>query len=707
MTACAQPGCSGYIDQGGFCNVCGCAPPGRPWWPVSDTLLGGTVVRRSVLVGPGRAHIDEAAVLPTVSARDPLELTRPPRPSQESSSEPTLREDELVGDQYRITGTLARGGLGWVYLAKDERVGDLVAVKGLIDPHTDRARELVDAERKALVELDHPNIVRIRNFVRHPDPRSGELIDYIVMEYVVGQSLQEIEGEARRGGHPLGGPLRAEHVASYGLEILDALDYLHGRGLLYCDMKPANVIHSGDQIKLIDLGGVRRIEDRSSPVVGTPGFQVPIQEITEQGLTVRSDLYALGKTLQALLDVAENGSAEETESLRQVIARAAHSDPEARFGSAAEMAEQLGGALREILSLYDGRERPEPSAFFATSPMPLDGGLGTAPPLRWWTAGSAPRLDELAKNTPPSAPAIATGLPALRVDPADPAAGFLETVGADDLGMLLSKLAQFDRDSAAIELLSCRARLHLGDLQAAERHLAKAEELVEPGGRMAWTVPWHRGLLELARRDVAAAHACFTRVYAALPGEGAPKLALALCAEHLGRLDQAERLYRAVWLPDRSQVGAAFGLARLRLAAGRRGAAVQILDEVPESSRHYDAARLAAIRVLLGHLPAPPDGKAPPTVDDFRKVLDRLPGLYLDDQSRDRLVAAVREAALAHASELEGMDGGAVLGAQVTERGLRLLLERSLRTIARQARDRREHDALIDRANAIRPWTVD
>ncbi|MGH3927985.1 MAG: protein kinase domain-containing protein, partial [Pseudonocardiaceae bacterium] len=188
---------------------------------------------------------------------------------------PKLRKGDLVAGQYEVVGCLARGGLGWVYLAKDTHLDDnFVALKGLINTNDAQALALAVSERRFLIALDHPNVVRIFNFVTHPDPHSGEHIGYIVMEYVNGDSLADIKAMVVQRPYTPHGPLLVEHVIAYGCEILAAFEYLHGHGLLYCDMKPSNVIKSSDRIKIIDLGAVRGIDDREAPVVGTLHYQV-------------------------------------------------------------------------------------------------------------------------------------------------------------------------------------------------------------------------------------------------------------------------------------------------------------------------------------------------------------------------------------------------------------------------------------------------
>src|SRR5690606_4079294 len=167
------------------------------------------------------------------------------------------------------------------------------------------------------------------------------------------------------------------HVLAYGLEVLDALGYLHARGLLYCDFKPDNAVQSERQLKLIDLGGVRRMDDTVGPVYGTPGYQA--SEILDDGPSVASDLYTVARTLAVLSlpfhDYTTTYSTtlpprekvpllREFESYDRLLRRATHANPKRRFTDAAEMADQLVGVLREVLALRDGRPRPARSIRF-------------------------------------------------------------------------------------------------------------------------------------------------------------------------------------------------------------------------------------------------------------------------------------------------------------------------------------------------------
>ena len=135
--------------------------------------------------------------------------------------------------------------------------------------------------------------MRVYNSVQHASRRDGETAGYIVMEYVGGKSLKQIRLEARERG----GAVPLAHALAYALEILPAFGYLHDLGLVYCDFKPDNIIQTEEQLKLIDMGGVRYI-DGDGPIYGTVGYQAP--EIETDGPSPCSDLYTVGRTLAVL-----------------------------------------------------------------------------------------------------------------------------------------------------------------------------------------------------------------------------------------------------------------------------------------------------------------------------------------------------------------------------------------------------------------------
>jgi len=737
MSCTRTPGCRGTVDETGYCDRCGLKPLASLRQPPTgghrsvrpDTWVVGGLVHLPVLsfdAAPGRpsgslelpersrnCHKCGREVGRSYPGHEALSEGYCPGCGTRYSFGPGLRDNDLVNDRYEVVGCLARGGQGWVYRAKDTHLDDNdVVLKGLINAADQVALDLAVGERRFLTETHHPNIVRIFGFATDWDARSARQTGYIVMEYLNGMSLREIARAAKNPGRP-DVALPAEHILAYGHEVLSALEYLHGKELVYCDLKPDNLIRVADGVRLIDLGGVRRFGDRTSPVVGTPPYLVSDEEIAGHGLTVRSDLYALGVTLDELFRARTPSPASGSaplgiESFQRLVKRARHDRWSRRFASAADMSAQLTGVLREILQPRRGVPRPDPSTVFVPSAVLLDAGLGAVPPLQTWTAGLGGRpLDAGC----PAAPMVAVGLPtpaAVPEEPDDPVVSFLETVSAPDARSLLAKLATFEKASIEIEFCRCRAHLELAELGSAEGDLAAVAGMLGAGAPEDWRVAWHHGLLALARDNVAAARGLFDEVYADLPGELAPKLALGYCAERLGQHDQAVRFYETVWHRDRLQASAAFGLARVRLARGDRAAAVALLDSVPPISQHYDAARVAAVRVLAARLPG-----GLPSAADLNEAVRRLPELHLDGgdahgEHRARLTAALREVALdvARSGGAAHLAGGGVLGDRPSERDLRGLLESSFRSLAGQARTVDDHSSLVDRANAVRPRTL-
>ena len=149
------------------------------------------------------------------------------------------------------------------------------------------AQAIAMAERQFLAEVTHPGIVKIYNFVEHDD-KHGNPVGYIVMEYVGGTSLKQAKGETG---------CRWREAIGFMMEILPALGYLHSIGLVYNDLKPENIMVTEEQLKLIDLGAVSRVNSFGY-LYGTPGYQAP--EIVRTGPTVQTDIYTVGRTLAAL-----------------------------------------------------------------------------------------------------------------------------------------------------------------------------------------------------------------------------------------------------------------------------------------------------------------------------------------------------------------------------------------------------------------------
>jgi serine/threonine-protein kinase PknG len=643
------------------------------------------------------------------------------------SFSPKLAPGDLVSGQYEVLGCLAFGGLGWIYLAKDHNVSDRwVVLKGLLNTGDADAMEAAVAERRFLAQVEHPNIVRIYNFVQHQGA------GYIVMEYVGGKSLKDI----RRPG-----PVPVAHAIAYAIEVLPALGYLHDRGLVYCDFKPDNVIQTEEQLKLIDMGGVRTI-DGDGAIYGTVGYQAP--EIETEGPSVSSDLFTVGRAL-AVMTFEFNGYQgqykftlpdgvqllTDQESFARLLRRATNADPDRRFASAGEMAEQLTGVLREVLAVADGTARPAFSTVFspelqAIGTEVLTRGDGTPEP----TAGPLPT---------PTAAQIIGGMPMPQVDRSDPAAGFLATFAGLDAAQRVAAL------SGVVHLGGDPAGHPGGDpaagaggtvprevAQSAETRLALARSLLDAGeaeqagGVLAdlaaedpidWRIAWYDGLRLLLAGNPAGARGAFGAVYDELPGELAPKLALGFAAEAAGDMATAGRYFRLVWTVDHGYISAAFGLARACLATGDRPGAIAALAGVPDASSHHAAAQIAAVRILVSPGPGSgAGGAAGVSADDLRAADGRLGRLTLDEGRRQELTVEVLRAALEWATSPPAPNSrgrqhpghaGPILGYEPTERALRFGLEKGYRALARLTQDRERRIELVDMANAVRPrtWT--
>ncbi|MEV6179162.1 tetratricopeptide repeat protein [Streptomyces sp. NPDC052015] len=647
---------------------------------------------------------------------------------------PKLKAGDVVHGQYEVAGCLAHGGLGWIYLAVDRAVSDRwVVLKGLLDTGDQDAMAAAISERRFLAEIEHANIVRIYNFVEHLDQRTGSLDGYIVMEYVGGKSLKEI-ANGRRTPEGRRDPLPVEQACAYGIEALEALGHLHSRNLLYCDFKVDNAIQTEDQLKLIDMGAVRRMDDDESAIYGTVGYQAP--EVAEVGPSVASDLYTVGRTLAVLtydfqgyttvyVDSLPDPDTIEVfrryESFYRLLVRATDPDPARRFASAQEMAEQLTGVLREVVSLQSGRARPALSTLFGpeirvtdTELFPrLDGevsrlGARIVKPRRTGEISGVPTPAAVTPGLvrPVDAHAAALALPVPHVDPGDPNAGFLAGLSASAPAELITALAAAPAPSVETRLRQVRAWLENGDSDAALTSLG----LLEDERHDDWRVVWYRGVASLVTGDQEGAALAFDAIYDAFPGEPAPKLALGLCAEVLGQLDNAAEYYRLVWSTDPSYVSAAFGLSRVQLAAGDRRSAVRTLESVPESSIHYTAARVAAVRARLRQRTAAASDV--PFLEDLTAAaaqVEALDAYGLDATRRELLSAEVLGSALDWI--LSGGQGAGpgprrvLLGSDLDERGLRFGLERSYRTLARLASGGEERIDLVERANRYRPRT--
>jgi len=610
---------------------------------------------------------------------------------------PTLRAGEIVNGQYEILGPLAHGGLGWIYLGRDKSVSDRwVVLKGMLNANDPDAAAAAAAERQFLAQIEHPSIVNIYNFVTHGGA------GYIVMEYVGGDSLNSKLKDRRKANGGKHDPLPVTEAIAYVLGVLPAFQYLHNSGLVYNDMKPANIMAVGNDVKLIDLGAVMRIDDMSAAIFGTEGFQAP--EVATDGPSVASDLYTIGRTLAVMTIefIFHAGRYKESlptpdveplfadwESYYRFLLKATAPHPDDRFQSADEMAEQLMGVLQEIVALTRGTPVATNSAHFGSDRL---------------TA----LLADAGDNGFLATEADWRVLPSLKVDPEDSAAGFLLNLPDIEPDRVLELI---DSATAAGQIENTR-----------EVQLRRARSLIEgakSGGRATvadpilkgienedpwdWRVQWLRGLgLLLDGRWIEAADR-FSQVWTDLPGERGPKLAVALAAERAGEFDRAAEIYGRVLATDQTYVSAAFGLARCRYAKGDRPGAVDAYRRIPASSATYYDAQVAATRTLVDS-----GSSIPPTTEELRVAAETVERMQLDSAERAELATEILERGLVALENgtLQPDSKIALFRNQFEEGSLREGLERSYRDMARYAPDPAHKIELIDKANRVRPLTM-
>ncbi|MEZ4383278.1 MAG: serine/threonine-protein kinase, partial [Nannocystaceae bacterium] len=199
----------------------------------------------------------------------------------------TVRPGLVVAGRFEIIRLLGAGGMGAVYLARDLKLNEEVALKvvaglGLSDPG---AAERLHREAAAARRISHPNVVRL-----HDIGEEGGLL-FLSMEFVDGESLHQ---RLTRLGRPMTpGELRPLFV-----QLCEGLIAAHAAGVVHRDLKPANIlIDRGGQVKLIDFGIARMAHvdgmTATGMVIGTAEYMAP-EQIRGGGIDARTDIYALG-----------------------------------------------------------------------------------------------------------------------------------------------------------------------------------------------------------------------------------------------------------------------------------------------------------------------------------------------------------------------------------------------------------------------------
>ncbi|SFK91004.1 serine/threonine-protein kinase [Geodermatophilus ruber] len=307
--------------------------------------------------------------------------------------------DFLVAERYRLLSRIGGGGMGAVWLARDERLGRQVAVKQVLppvdaDPATvDRQRQRALREGRIAARLSHPHAVSVYDVAVEGDA------PWLVMEYLPSRSLAEVLQED--------GVLRVDQVAQIGAQLADALDAAHGAGIVHRDVKPANVLIGQGRgvdglVKITDFGISHASGDvtltQTGQITGTPAFLAP--EVAQgAAMSPASDVFSLGATLYTCLEGAPPFGMDEN-ALR-LLHRVAAGEP-----TPPRRAGALTGPLTRMLAA-DPAHRPSMSEVrdeLAALAAGRDGDTTTVLLARTdlRTAATQPRTSEL---PPPEQPA--------------------------------------------------------------------------------------------------------------------------------------------------------------------------------------------------------------------------------------------------------------------------------------------------------------
>jgi TolB-like protein/tetratricopeptide (TPR) repeat protein len=272
---------------------------------------------------------------------------------------------QVLGDRYIIEREVGRGGMAFVYLARDRRYERQVAVK-VLDPQIATA---VGAERflreiRITAQLQHPHIVSLLD--------SGEAHNllYAVMTFVEGESLRDRLMASSR--------LSTTEAVTIAWEVADALDYAHRRGVVHRDIKPENILVSNGHAMVADFGIARAIGLAGGATltgvgfpIGTAAYMSPEQATAASPVDGRSDIYSLGCVLYEMLSgrMAFSGPSLKSvltqqltidpplvhisrpdvpQNIIDIVRRCLMKQPQERYQTAGELAEDLRGGLSDL-----------------------------------------------------------------------------------------------------------------------------------------------------------------------------------------------------------------------------------------------------------------------------------------------------------------------------------------------------------------------
>ncbi|GAA3276135.1 serine/threonine-protein kinase [Dactylosporangium vinaceum] len=308
----------------------------------------------------------------------------------------------LVAERYRLLEQLGAGGMGRVWLARDEMLRRDVAIKEVVPPEgltreeRDELRLRTLREARAAARLNDANVVRIYDVVH------TEQAPWIVMEYVPSRSLHQVITED--------GPLPPERVARIGLAVLNALRAAHAAGVLHRDVKPGNVLLADTgRVVLTDFGlavfeGGDGAVTRPGLILGSPQYISP--ERAREGISgPESDMWSLGATLYAAV---EGRSPYARSTTYATLTALATEEPDAPTRA---------GVLKPALTALLRKDPRNRAGMAETERLLLRAAAGEGRP--WWSMPALPR-PRRSREGHPASPVAAAVAPVSR-EPGAPA----------------------------------------------------------------------------------------------------------------------------------------------------------------------------------------------------------------------------------------------------------------------------------------------
>src|SRR4051812_11084387 len=350
-------------------------------------------------------------------SRRPSDATDPSTtPARRVMTRPVTAPGRLVAGRYRLQSRLGGGGMGTVWLARDELLGRQVAIKQVLTPvdvsaaEADQQRQRALREGRIAARLSHPHAISVYDVALE----SGQ--PWLVMEYLPSRSLAAVLTED--------GVLRVDQAAQIGAQVADALAATHAAGIVHRDVKPANIlIGEGGRVeglvKITDFGISHASGDitltQTGQITGTPAFLSP--EVAQgRPMTEASDVFSLGATLYTCLEGQPPFGMEENALAMLHRVASGKIRPPLRAGSMAEPLLKILAAepedrptmveIRdELAKLAAGRDGDAPAVLLAAP------ALQTAAPGRSRQKASPRGTSEPApapKPPPPPAPTLKT-----------------------------------------------------------------------------------------------------------------------------------------------------------------------------------------------------------------------------------------------------------------------------------------------------------